>query len=505
MEKRRKEVRRMKILITGATGFIGRALVLRLRRDGHRIRVWVRDVEGARMRLGDEVTYLEAGTTRLEAALDGVDAVVNLAGEPLFGRRWTARRRAELVSSRVEMTEELVKAMAKRTDPPRVLVSASAVGFYGDQKDAVLDESSPPGEDFLADLCLRWERAALGAENLGTRVVLLRTGIVLGREGGALAQLLPPFRLGLGGPIGRGRHYQPWIHLHDVVEAIATATTDPRYIGPINVTAPTPVTNRDLARHLGRALGRPAFVPVPPVALRLLFGASSEVVLASQRALPRRLEDLGFDFAHRTLASALEDILGEDAIAIRPFGDESPTPLSSRSGEPSYLADRRPRHVLATRARLVAPVDEVFAFFSKAENLGLMTPAGMRFRIEAVPERMGEGVIIRYRLRVGPLPIRWQTRIARWDDRAHFVDAQISGPYRAWWHEHHFRADGEETVMDDRVYYALPFGLLGRLVHRLFVAGALRRIFKHRLDGIRLRFGGRSGQAPRDTTRPRAA
>jgi uncharacterized protein (TIGR01777 family) len=300
----------MHIFISGATGFIGRALVLRLQRDGHSITAWVRDEERARGALGADVDLLpvEAGEQALRDALAVSDGVVNLAGEPLVGR-WTRTRRQAICESRVRLTERLVHAMQYAEHQPSVLVSGSAVGYYGDRGDEVLTEDAAPADDFLARLCRDWECSALRAQPAGTRVVLLRTGIVLGREGGALGRLLLPFKLGVGGYIGSGKQYMPWIHLHDHVDMIAAALSDERFQGPLNVSAPAPVTNRDFGRALGRALHRPAVMPVPGFALKLALGEASSVLLTGQRAMPEKALDLGFTFRYPEIDSALAEIV----------------------------------------------------------------------------------------------------------------------------------------------------------------------------------------------------
>ncbi len=304
----------MHIFITGATGFIGRALVLRLQRDGHTITAWIRDEERARGALGADVDLLpiESGESALRDALAVSDGVVNLAGEPLVGR-WTRKRLQAITESRVQLTERLVHAMRYAEHQPSVFVSGSAVGYYGDRGDEVLTEASAPADDTLARLCRDWEQAALRAESAGTRVVLLRTGIVLGREGGALARLLLPFKLGLGGPIGSGRQYMPWIHLHDHVDMIAAALRDDRFSGPVNVSAPEPVTTREFARSLGRALHRPAFLPLPGFALKLALGEASSVLLTGQRAVPEKALNVGFHFSYGEINAALSEIVGRSA------------------------------------------------------------------------------------------------------------------------------------------------------------------------------------------------
>ncbi|MDQ3262461.1 MAG: TIGR01777 family oxidoreductase [Myxococcota bacterium] len=308
----------MRIFITGATGLIGRAAVLRLRRDGHTLAAWVRSPDKARALLGAEAELIDAGggDSQLEAQLQRADAVLNLAGEPVVGKRWTARRRAALAASRGGLTGRLVEAMGRGARRPGVLVSASAVGIYGHRAAETLTEQSAPGSDFLARLCIDWEEAANRATGLGVRVVTLRTGIVLGRDGGALAPLLPVFKLGLGGPVGDGQGYVPWIHLVDVAEVIARAVSDSTVSGPLNVSAPTPATWREFAAALGNALGRPSLVPVPALALRLRFGAAAAAVLGSQRAVPARLQQLGFTFGFPELSGALRDVLSTDVEIV---------------------------------------------------------------------------------------------------------------------------------------------------------------------------------------------
>ena len=468
----------MRVFVTGATGFIGRALIPRLQRDGHAVVAWVRTPARARGLLGAEVELVHADTALggLVAAIERCDAVVNLAGEPLMGGRWTAGRRAVLERSRIAVTGQLVRAMAEVKICPRVFISGSAVGYYGDRGDEPLTEASSGGEDFLARLCRRWESAAVDAERLGARVVLLRTGVVLGRAGGALAQMLPPFQLGVGGPVGSGKQYLPWIHLHDLVKIIAVALVDDRYRGPVNGVAPEQATSRTFAHALGHALHRPAILPVPALALKAIFGEAATVLLASQRVDPRVLRELQFAFDFPTLDSALEDIVGGTAVEI--------SPAQSR---PEAAGEAR--YELRARTVIDASLDQTFAFFSKAANLGVITPAAMSFSIQGQVPPMAMGAMIDYRVRVGPLPVRWRTRITTWEPGRRFADLQEKGPYRFWWHEHTFHADGPRTVMEDRVYYTPPLGLFGRLANRFFIRSTLRKIFQYRGDVIRLRFG----------------
>ena len=291
----------MNIAITGATGFIGRALSARLTAAGHR------------------TTALSVRETPPAEDLRGCDAVVNLAGEPV-AQRWTKAARERIVNSRVQGTRHLVTAL--RQQPPQVLVSASAVGYYGSRGDEILTENSPPANDFLAEVCVAWEREAHAAEEFGVRVVTPRFGVVLGgaagKPGGALKQMLLPFKLGVGGRLGSGRQWTSWIHLDDIVSLIEFAIANPTLRGPLNATAPNPVTNVEFTRALGHVLHRPAILPVPAAALKLLFGEMSQVLLASQRAIPETAVNAGFSFRYSDVDSALAAALGSHTSSGAP-------------------------------------------------------------------------------------------------------------------------------------------------------------------------------------------
>ena len=300
----------MHVLVSGASGLIGSALVPALDTGGHQV---TRLVRGAVDGGGDTVRWdTDAGVIDA-AALEGVDAVVHLGGETVAGR-WTPSKKERIMESRRGGTGLLARTIAGLERPPRTLVCASAIGAYGNRGDEPLTERSDTGSGFLADVVREWEAATRPAAEAGIRVVNLRFGIVLSPRGGALGQMLTPFRLGVGGPLGSGRQYMSWISIDDVVGAIQHALVASRLSGPVNATAPEPVTNRVFSRTLGRVLRRPALLPVPPVALRLLFGQfADEGLLWGQRVLPQRLLESGYQFRHRSLEAALRHVLGRTA------------------------------------------------------------------------------------------------------------------------------------------------------------------------------------------------
>lgn len=300
------------IVVTGATGFIGAALVPALRAAGHPVTALSRDAERARRVLGDAtcVTADLQNAGPWTSAIAGAAAIVHLAGEPVAGRRWDARTKQRLRDSRVETTRTLVEAVAAlpAASRPRALIASSGSDYYPFAPDTEFDddevtEADPPGDSFLARLCRDWETEARAAEAHGVRVVCMRTGMVLGR-GGALAKLTTPFRLFVGGPIGSGRQWVPWIHLDDTVRAYAAAIADDRYTGPINLVTDS-VRNAQLARALGAALGRPSWLPVPGFALRAALGELADYALHGRRVVPARLRALGFAWTYPTLAEAL--------------------------------------------------------------------------------------------------------------------------------------------------------------------------------------------------------
>lgn len=296
----------MHILLTGGTGLIGRALCRYWQGQGHQLTVWTRRPDQVAALCGPQVRAIK---TLQELDQTPVDAVINLAGAPIADRPWTHKRKALLWSSRITLSETLLAWLETLEHKPRVLVSGSAVGWYGDGGERELTEESPPvSEDFASQLCIAWEETALRAEALGIRVVLVRTGLVLSADGGFLSRLLLPFKLGLGGPIGNGRQWMPWIHINDQIALIDFLVHQDEARGPYNACAPNPLRNREFARSLGRVLHRPALIPLPAFFLRLALGELSLLLLGGQRAVPARLLEAGFTFQFTDLPAALDDL-----------------------------------------------------------------------------------------------------------------------------------------------------------------------------------------------------
>ena len=296
----------MTVVLAGGSGFLGRRLRAQLERDGHRVLNLTRSPRPDRA--GDLAWQPDGPLEKLAPHLEGVDAIVNLAGENIAGASWSEARKAQLRNSRLLATGSIVRAMTACERPPKVLISGSAVGYYGPHGDEVVTERTPPGSDFLARLCVDWEEEARAGAPSRTRLVIIRSGLVLGADGGALKKMLLPFKLGLGATLGAGQQYMPWVHLDDWVAMVIWLISADRATGAFNASAPTPVTNRDFTRTLGRVLRRPAVFQAPAFVLKLALGELSSMLLTGQRVIPAAAEELGFRFAYRELEPALRSL-----------------------------------------------------------------------------------------------------------------------------------------------------------------------------------------------------
>ncbi len=301
----------MKILITGGTGLIGRHLIIRLLALSHQITVLTRDAPRAHQKLGTHITTI----TSLASCgnLNEFEAVINLAGESIAEKRWTPEQKDLLCRSRWDITQQLSQLINQSDTPPSVFISGSAAGYYGNQDQLLVTEDEPPADEFSHTLCERWEALALAADSGKTRVCLSRTGVVLAPDGGMLSKLLPLFKLGLGGPVGDGRQFLPWIHIEDMVNALLYLLTTENLRGPFNLVSPYPVHNEQFAATLGEVLHRPAVMRAPASAVKLMLGEGAALVLGGQRAVPKRLEQAGFVFRYSELRAALEEIVASAA------------------------------------------------------------------------------------------------------------------------------------------------------------------------------------------------
>ncbi len=450
----------MKILVTGATGFIGRQVILYLRDRGHEIVVLTRDAQKAPVRLpiACPVFFWQgADQPPPREAFAGVDAVVHLAGENIINR-WTASRKKEIIKSRAESTRQLVAVMQELDHKPKVFVCASAIGYYGDRGDESLDESAEPGEGFLSDLCRQWEEAARQAEESGIRVVSLRIGVVLGHDGGALQPMLPPFRMGFGGKVASGKQWMSWIHVRDLAGLILHAIETDTVNGPLNAVSPQPVPSVEFTQTLAAVLKRPHLFPVPGFVLKIIMGEASQVVLTSQRVIARKTA--GYEFVFPELKAALEDICG------------------------------REDHELLMEQWVPRPIEEVFNFFGDAQNLELVTPPHLRFKVlGSTTNPLQAGTLIDYKLQLHGIPFRWQSLIGEWNPVIHFSDTQMRGPYKKWHHTHTFIEQDGGTLIRDHALYRLPFGVPGDTVAYFFVKKDLEKIFSYRVAKVRELFG----------------
>jgi uncharacterized protein (TIGR01777 family) len=303
----------MKVIITGATGFIGRALSRELLEAGYHVVALSRNADRGREILGGSVVVVEwdgKSSQDWKEFADGAYGIVNLAGENISTGRWTQKKKQKILQSRLDAGKAVVEAVAQAEKKPRVVIQSSGIGYYGSTSDQMVDELSSPGKGFLVEVAEQWEASAKQVESLGTRHVIIRTGVVLGSEGGALPRLLTPFRFFVGGPLGSGKQWFPWIHLEDEVKAIRFLMEKEDLSGPFNLCAPEPVTMKEFCHTLGKVMGRPSWLPIPEFMLHLLFGQiAKEVLLSGQRAVPRRIIEDGYQFKYSSLRPALQEIL----------------------------------------------------------------------------------------------------------------------------------------------------------------------------------------------------
>ncbi len=451
----------MKILITGATGFVGIALCEVLGREGHELVVISRDPYRARTLIPAPHRAIKWDFSKSQIPdhlelLQDINAVIHLAGEPILGRRWSAQFKNQLYSSRVVHTRNLISLLKSHgKEFPKIFISASAIGFYGDRGNEVLDESSIVGDGFLAQLCQDWEKVLSDLPINTTRKVALRTGIVLGKGGGALEQMIDPFSQGLGGVLGEGSQWMSWIHIDDLVSIITESLVNDQLSGAINCCAPRPVTNLEFTQELLKTLNKSRLLTIPKIALKAVLGEGAVVLLSSQRVTPTQVIKAGYSFKYPNLESALMELLGESySLGYSDFQQ---------------------------KCWISLPIQEVFKFFSDASNLEKITPPWLGFQVLAQSSsEIKIGTTIDYRLKIHGIPIRWRTEISSWNPPREFTDIQLKGPYHTWKHTHRFSELRNGTLMEDRVLYKLPMGFLGKAVAGSYVKKDVAKIFKYR-------------------------
>lgn len=441
----------MRILITGATGLIGREVGKILAGKGHEVFVVSRSKSKALEILPFPCQVIVADLSKgriVDPRMESIEAVINLMGETIAGERWTETKKKKIHESRVIGTRNLVASLPKNL---RCFVSGSAMGFYGDTGEKIASESAPAGSDFLAQVCKEWEEEAAKAPG---RRVSIRTSIVLARHGGALDQMLLPFRAGVGGALGSGQQWMSWIHLHDIVNLFVFALENPQVSGALNGSAPQPVRNKDFSREFAKALGKWLGPNVPALALKLLFGELADSLMASNRLSATRVQELGFKFEFEFLIQALGDV-------CEPF----------KKGEEEFYAEQF----------VPAPPEKLFSFFKEAHNLEAITPPTLNFSlVNMSTPAIGQGTLLDYRLKIHGVPANWRTEIDEWEPPYKFVDNQLRGPYRKWHHTHEFRPFCGGTLMIDCVRYRLPLGFIGWLAGSQFIRKDVENIFAFR-------------------------
>jgi len=446
----------MKVLVTGATGFVGQALLKHLEEKGHEIVILTRNVRTARVRapVFCEIHQCDLSVeVPKEAVFEGVEAVIHLAGENIAEGRWTTKRKNKILLSRKNSTANLIRAMEGLKLKPRAFVSASAIGYYGNRSEERLNEESSQGSGFLPQVCRIWEDEAKRASTLGIRTTIYRIGVVLGYDGGAIQKMWAPFKLGFGGRLGSGRQWMSWIHVTDLARALVYAIEYPLMEGCFNAVSPEPVTNNAFTRQFAKTLDQPAPFPVPTPALKMILGEMSQILLHSQWVSTNQMELYGFRYQYPSLVSALKEICNHQYHSLQ-FAQWHP-----------------------------AASKKIFHFFEYPENIEKVTPPSLRLKYEGPRKKaitMGERIPLRFSLK--GLPMKWISKIKTWDPGNLFIDTQTEGPFSLWKHTHQFERKNGGTLVRDQIEYRLPLGVLGDWVAGARVKKFLEKTLSYRME-----------------------
>lgn len=430
----------MKILITGASGFIGKALIPELLLKNHEIIIHTRNPEKYKSEFSWPIKVVDSFDIKI---IEEVDAIIALAGENVGQGRWTSSKKDKILNSRVSSILDIKMAMQSAKKFPKIFISAAAIGIY-----------DPPGS-FLKEVCEKWEKEIFNIysflqNNTDTRVVAVRTGVVLGSDGGALEKMVMPIQWGVGGFLGDGNQYMSWIHIDDLVNIYITCLENPKINGSIDATAPNPVTNKEITRTLAKLLHRFVFLPAPSFILRIVLGEMSDLLLISSKIIPEKMLSLGFNFKYPQILEALKSLnIGE----LKQF----------------------------TQYQFInANLEKTFEFFSQAENLEKITPEHLNFSIiNKSHPKIQLGTKIEYKLKIHGINLKWITLIEKWNPPHDFVDLQEKGPYKYWHHTHSFHPYLNGVLMKDSIKYSVPGGPVSDIIH-FFVKKDLTKIFRFR-------------------------
>lgn len=445
----------MKIIITGGSGLIGQALTKELIHGGHEVYILNRNPDQTIRQLPDATAVYWDGKTQGDWVnyVNGADAIINLAGESIAGKnllnmRWTSKRKIQIRESRVNAGKVLVEAIRTVEDKPALLIQSSAVGIYGPLADQIVDENYPIANDYLAKVCVDWEKSTKEVESMGVRRVILRTGLVFSKDGGIFSLLKLPFSLFVGGTLGSGLQYLSWIHIDDVVEGVKFLIEDQKAVGIFNFSAPIPVSNKEFAKKMGKAMQRPSLIPLPSFVMKLALGEVSTLALDGQRVVPSHLLERGYQFKYKNLEDALVDLL-------------------------------QPTHRYQHSFLVKATKEKVAAFHQNTQVLKHLTPFPITVQFKQV-EPVGEGTRTIFSLWFGPIPVKWEAVHHDFNPPDGFSDTQAEGPFDSWHHRHIFKAmDENHTMVIDDINAVFGKGLFAGIMSR-FIWVTLPILFAYR-------------------------